>query len=237
MVSFLKRQIIFNLRGDCVRKLEAVIFDMDGVIFDSERLYLESCIQAGKKYHLKDIESVCKDVIGLTFQKTKESFFQAYGEDFPCEEFWKSAQEIARDKINHGEMIMKSGVKELLIYLSENRIPTALASSTVTSKVRQHLEQAGIIQYFDEIVCGDTVSQGKPSPEIYLKTAELLGKSPEKCFALEDSFNGIRSAYNAGMAVIMIPDILQPTEEIKSVVNAVLPSLVEVKEYLQTYYL
>ena len=124
------------------------------------------------------------------------------------------------------------GVHEILEYLKENRIPTALASSTRRTAVMEHLDRAGITSYFQRIICGDMVEHGKPAPDIYLKACEELGVAPGQALAVEDSFNGIRSAYAAGLYTVMVPDQLPPTEEILALVDKKCDSLTELQAQL-----
>ena len=119
-----------------------------------------------------------------------------------------------------------------LEYLKENRIPTALASSTRRTAVMEHLDRAGITSYFQKIICGDMVEHGKPAPDIYLKACEELGVAPGQALAVEDSFNGIRSAYAAGLYTVMVPDQLPPTEEILALVDKKCDSLTELQAQL-----
>ena len=126
----------------------------------------------------------------------------------------------------------KPGVHEILEYLKENRIPTALASSTRRTAVMEHLDRAGITSYFQKIICGDMVEHGKPAPDIYLKACEELGAAPGQALAVEDSFNGIRSAYAAGLYTVMVPDQLPPTEEILALVDKKCDSLTELQAQL-----
>ena len=123
-------------------------------------------------------------------------------------------------------------LKEILEYLKENRIPTALASSTRRTAVMEHLDRAGITSYFQKIICGDMVEHGKPAPDIYLKACEELGVAPGQALAVEDSFNGIRSAYAAGLYTVMVPDQLPPTEEILALVDKKCDSLTELQAQL-----
>ena len=131
----------------------------------------------------------------------------------------------------------KPRVHEILEYLHEKKIPVALASSSKKATVLSHLEKSGITGYFQKIVTGDMVTHGKPSPDIYLKACEELGAAPEEVIAIEDSFNGIRSASAAGLHPIMVPDQLQPTEEILLLAEAKCDSLLDVKQLLEDKYL
>lgn len=208
-----------------------VIFDMDGVIFDSERAYIAAYKKLAPKYGLNDFEVIhkaCMDSIGANRQKTKEIFFSYVGHEFD----YLAYREDVQVELNKNDYIIKPGVFEIFDWLKEIGAKIALASSTREVSVRKSLGKADLVKYFDQIVCGDMVSHSKPHPEIFLKAAEKLGVEPENCYVIEDSFNGIRAAHAAGMHPIMVPDILQPDEEIRGLAEVVLPSLFEVKEYL-----
>ena len=209
-----------------------VIFDMDGVIFDSERAYIAAYKKLAPKYGLNDFEVIhraCMDSIGANRQKTKEIFFAYVGHEFD----YLAYREDVQVELNKNDYVIKPGVFEIFDWLRETGAKIALASSTREVSVRKSLGKADLVKYFDQIVCGDMVSHSKPHPEIFLKAAETLQVAPETCYVIEDSFNGIRAAHAAGMHPIMVPDILQPDEEIRGLAEVVLPSLFEVKEYLE----
>ncbi len=209
-----------------------VIFDMDGVIFDSERVYINAYKKLAPKYGIDDFEVVhraCMDSIGVTRQKTKEIFFSYVGHEFD----YDSYREDVQQELNMTEYEIKPGVFELFDWLKETGARVALASSTREVSVRKSLGHAGLTEYFDQIVCGDMVSHSKPHPEIFLTAAERLGAEPSTCYIIEDSYNGIRAARAAGAHPIMVPDILQPDDEIRGLAEAVLPSLIDVKAYLE----
>lgn len=211
---------------------EAVIFDMDGVIFDSERLYVSCCRQAGEEFGMPDAEELSIKCIGLTAEKTKKMFDDRYGRTAPTDLFWKRVSELFHEFSDSGRLPVKTGVYSIMEFLSEHSIPTALASSTASGKVKSELEQAGLLKYFDFIIGGDMVKNGKPDPEIFLKAVCALSADKQKCIIIEDSFNGVNAAYNAGIPVIMVPDMIPPDEEMISKALCVLPSLTEVREYL-----
>ena len=205
---------------------------MDGVIFDSERAYIAAYKKLAPKYGLNDFEVIhraCMDSIGANRQKTKEIFFAYVGHEFD----YLAYREDVQAELNKNDYVIKPGVYEIFDWLREIGAKIALASSTREVSVRKSLGKADLVKYFDQIVCGDMVSHSKPHPEIFLKAAEKLQVAPETCYVIEDSFNGIRAAHAAGMHPIMVPDILQPDEEIRGLAEVILPSLFEVKEYLE----
>ncbi len=203
---------------------------MDGVIFDSEKMYMECCIQAAKIFGAENIEKVVLSCIGVNTENTFRIYREAYGDDFPLEEFWKEATGRFAEMAQDGLLPVKEGAQALLSFLREKNIPLALASSTRTEMVLRELKAAGLDGYFDVITGGDMTSKSKPEPDIFLLAAEKLGVSAADCIIIEDSFNGVRAARAAGAFVIMVPDIAQPDDEMKMAADLILPSLVEVRE-------
>lgn len=214
-----------------------IIFDMDGVIFDTERLYIECCRPAAEKFGLDGIEEVAHECIGLTEEETKRKMREHYGEDAPLEAFGEEAYRIFLKRYDEDGLAVKKGARELLSFLKEHGARIAIGSSTEHDIVEMELRDAGLLEYFDVLACGDMVEHSKPEPDVFLLAAEmLLGAEnlPETiadCIIIEDSFNGVIAARRAGATVFMVPDLLEPTEEIKAMADKVFKSLVEVKEY------
>lgn len=212
---------------------EAVVFDMDGVIFDSERLVIECWKVIAGKYNIENIEEACRECTGLNAAATVEKMLQRYGADFPYTEYKKESSALFHSLYSDGRLPMKPGVHELLEFLKENKIPIALASSTRREVVEQELRDAGILPFFQKVICGDMVSKSKPDPEIFLTACRELGVNPDKTMAIEDSHNGIRAAAAAKMRTIMVPDLMPVTEEMEALTEIILPSLLEVKTYIE----
>ena len=213
-------------------KYKAVIFDMDGVIFDSERLVLEGWQEIAAKYGIKGIEEVLPRCLGVNAQATREIFREYYGQDFPYDEYKKEASALFHSRYGNGKLPLKPGVKELLSYLKENGYLVGLASSTRQAIVEQEIRDAGLMPYFDNLVCGDMLKRSKPEPDIYLKACENLDVEPRMAIAVEDSYNGIRSAKRAGMVPVMVPDMVQPDEEMRSLAHKICKDLFEVKNWI-----
>ena len=212
---------------------KTVIFDMDGVIFDTERLYMDCGKRVGDKYGLAGIEEVIRQCIGVTARQTKQIVCRALGEDVDCERFLSEISVLFHKRTQEQGIPVKPGAKELLCYLKENGYAVGLASSTRKARVEEELGQAGLLPFFQTVIGGDMVKRGKPDPEIYLRACEEMGVVPERTYAIEDSFNGVRSAWSAGMYVIMVPDLLAPDGEMQRLASAIYPSLSEVLEYFQ----
>lgn len=208
--------------------IKAVIFDMDGLMFDSERLVCENWTELLKERNMEFSLDFFKSLLGLRIEDSEKKFKEKYGEDFDYQGFRVIARKRYFEKVSAEGVPIKKGLFELLDFLKANGIKAAVATSTSEASASRSLEIAGVSKYFDAFIFGDNVKNGKPHPEIYLTAAEKLVVNPQECIALEDSFNGIRSAYNAGMTAIMIPDMLLPDDEIRQKSSYVLSDLSEV---------
>ena len=211
----------------------AVIFDMDGVIFDSERMVLACWEQLAEKYQLSRMREAYIPCIGVNDARMKEIMEAFYGEDFPYAAFRKETTALFREMTAREGLPVKKGVRELLEYLKKEKVPVGLASSTRVAVVTEELEAAGLYDYFQAVTGGDQLKRSNPEPDIYLMACRKLGVRPEETYAVEDSYNGIRSAYSAGMLPLMVPDLLPPTEEMCEKSVAVLEDLVLVREWLE----
>ena len=212
---------------------KAVIFDMDGVIFDSERMVLDCWEKVGEKYHLSDIREVLTECIGTNKERTKEIIYEHYGESFAYDKLAKEASLLYHDAVKADGLPVKKGVRELLEYLKQNEISVGLASSTRLAVVEEELKQAGLYDYFLVVVGGDQLKRSKPNPDIYLMTCEKMKVLPKDAYAIEDSYNGIRAAHSAGMMPVMVPDILPATVEMQKMSVIVLENLLQVEDYFR----
>lgn len=214
-------------------KLKAVVFDMDGVIFDSEKMVLSNWKKVAEKYNINNVEIPYRKCLGVNATETEKIFKQHYGEDFPYKEYKAEASAMYKADVENGKLEFKPGVMDLLEYLKQEGYLVGLASSTRLEVVDYQLKKMKIDKYFDAVVGGDCVENSKPHPQIYLAACERLGVRPADAWAVEDSFNGVRSAYNAGMQVIMVPDMMEPDEEMHSKAAMVKRSLNDVKKALR----
>ncbi len=209
-----------------------IVFDMDGVLIDSEAMLLAAWKKVAAKDGIADIEHTLLQCIGITAPETEALFLKVYGKDFPYQEYKETVSSIFHEEVSKNGLPVKAGVYELFDLLKNNGWHIALASSTRESVVRQEMEDIGLLDFFQVIVCGDMVSHSKPHPEIYLKSCEHLGVSPSACYAVEDSPNGIRSAYYAGMRPIMVPDLIVPDDGLKKMLFREFKNLLEVRDFL-----
>ena len=221
--------------------MKAVIFDMDGVIFDSERVICDLWIEYAKEVGLEGVDTLIYKCIGITDVATMGLFKEQFGEDFDYRSHKQVISKRFHEKYDGGKLPTKPGIRELLEYLKKNGVVTALASSTRKPVVEMELGDAGLLKYFDLVIGGDMISKSKPDPEIFLLTAGALegmqlvpaGTKDEEFVVIEDSFNGIRAAHAAGMTPIMVPDLLKPDEEIKGLCYKLFDSLFDVKEFFE----
>jgi HAD superfamily hydrolase (TIGR01509 family) len=216
-----------------VRSWRGVIFDMDGLLLDSERLERDACRLVAAERGLKAIDDTFYlKVVGRNGADTQRIFLQEYGADFPYESFrtaWKEQRDelIARDGLP-----IKLGAVELIDDLRFRGVRLGVATSTGRCRAAQMLIQAGLHDRFDAFAFGDEVMQGKPHPEIFLKVSDALGVAPQHCLVLEDSEAGIEGARAAGMTVIAVPDLKPPSQRTESLTMAICASLVEVRDLL-----
>jgi HAD superfamily hydrolase (TIGR01509 family) len=213
--------------------IKAVIFDMDGLMFDTERLAVEGWVYAGKQMGYNITKELVTKTCGSRIEDTKRIFLEHLGNDIDFYGCRKVRVDYAEKYIADNGLPLKPGLIELLDFLSSNNYKIALASSTEKQKVEHYLKSVGILKYFNSLICGDMVEKGKPQPDIYLKAAEALGVLPTECIALEDSLMGILSAYRAGLKPVMIPDLTEPDEETSKMLYAKLPTLLEVIDLLK----
>lgn len=212
---------------------DAVVFDMDGVIFDSERATIDCWLELAEKYNIENMEEALLMCTGTTKVRTKEIMQETYGEEFPYDTYAKEASAMYHEKYDGGRLPMKPGVVELLTYLKDKGKKIALASSTRKETVMSQLRDAKILPFFNVVICGDMVERSKPAPDIFLKACEELGVKPERAFGIEDSYNGIRASQSGGLRTIMIPDLLPANEEMRERSEVVLATLLDVINYLE----
>lgn len=212
--------------------MKAVVFDMDGVLFDTERLCMDSWNYVMKKRGVEIREGVFEQCIGLNDTDTRALVLGQYGQDFPYEEFRAQTSEWFWDYIRKRGLPLKAGVKRILPYLEQEGYGIGLASSSKYESVINHLKRAEIIDYFSVIVTGDMIEHSKPKPDIYLLACKKLVVKPEEAYAIEDSPNGIRAARAAGMKPIMVPDMIKPDAEMEALSFLICNNLTEVMKYL-----
>jgi len=213
---------------------KAIIFDMDGLMFDTERLGLDAWEYVGKAIGLNITREIALKAVGVSWESSREIFFHELGEFDFCYGHTLFQQYINSYIEEHG-MPVKAGLMELLAFLDELKMKKAIATGSQYNGAVYYLEKAGISGSFGEIVTAEMVAEGKPAPDIFLHTAKLLGVVPQDCWVLEDSIKGIKAAVAANMKPIMIPDLVLPNNEIASFLFARLASLTDVIELLKKW--
>jgi HAD superfamily hydrolase (TIGR01509 family) len=215
------------------REVRGVVFDMDGLLFDTERLYQKALGTATAEVGCEMHDDVFHSLIGTPWALSRQLLFTRYGDAYPVDvlaDVWIRHFRVLADT----ELPLKAGALELLALLDELGLPRAIATSSSHKTVDHHLGAHGLAPRFHHVVASGDYANGKPAPDPYLLAAERLNVAPRDCLALEDSMNGIRSASAAGMMAIMVPDILQPTDEIRGLCTRVVPSLHEVRELISS---
>ncbi|HTV40703.1 MAG TPA: HAD family phosphatase [Candidatus Sulfotelmatobacter sp.] len=203
----------------------AVIFDMDGLLLDSERPYRDAWLAVSKRKGYSLSESIYLQAVGRDDRDTREIFRMHFGNDFPYDEICCDVRVIMDRGTAEAGHALKEGVLDLLEYLAQRSIPCAVATSTTRQKALARLGQANILRYMREVSGGDEVTRGKPEPDLYLLAAKKLGVAPGQCLAFEDSAPGARAAHKAGMRIIVIPDLMEPPEDVRRFSLDILSSL------------
>lgn len=209
-------------------EVKGVIFDMDGLMFDTERIYYKAWQEAAQALGYAITWEIYTQIVARNSRYIEKVLKQILGEDLPYTALALKKKEICEQIIEEEGISTKPGLLALLDTLEKQGIKKAVATSSGREKALGYLKLAGIEQRFDAIICGNEVEESKPNPEIFLKAAQLIGKKPEECLVLEDSRLGIQAAYRAGMRGIFIPDLVECDEEIKGYAHKVLNSLEEV---------
>jgi HAD superfamily hydrolase (TIGR01509 family) len=218
--------------GGRAAMIEAVIFDMDGLMVDTERLARRFWYLAFEEFGAAPTDEQYLSIIGRNAVDSTAVLQEALGSDFPVEECRARMRELYYAEIAENGIPVMPGLRELVDFLKAESIRYAVATSTSRDITLKKLEMTNLISDFETIVAGDEITNGKPDPEIFLKAAGLIDAAPEKTVVLEDSFNGVRAAHAAGMIPIMVPDLAQPTDEIRALAHAVVPSLREAQEII-----
>ncbi|MBV9511098.1 MAG: HAD family phosphatase [Caulobacteraceae bacterium] len=194
------------------RPIAAVVFDMDGLLIDTETLWRDGMIAEAEAMGLVLPLETFKRLVGSPAAHTREVLLEHFGADFAVETYLDGAGRRFHEALDF-ETLLKDGVVELLDRLDVLGLPKAIATSSPHEAVRRHLGPMGVLPRFQAIIARGDYARGKPAPDPFLAAAAALGVEPEACLALEDSHVGVRAAHAAGMMTVMVPDVLEPTEE------------------------
>ena len=214
-----------------MKRFEAIVFDMDGLLLDSERIVLDAFLLVCEHFELGDRTELLKQCIGTNRDYTRARMTEAFGSGVDFNEFqnmWKLKHE---EIVGDDAMPLMDGARELLDLIQQLDIPRAVATSTRSAQALDRLEKADLLHYFEFVVGGDQVTNSKPDPEIYLAATQKLGCNPTSCLAFEDSENGVRAALGAGLRVIQVPDLVAPSANVRALGHTILASLLDVPGY------
>ena len=222
-----------------MNNFKAAIFDMDGLLLDSEQLALQAFEAGCAQFGIGDQTELFMRFVGTNADKGNAEMKQALDGIIDVDKFIQTWRGIYADWIAKKPVPLKAGVTDVLTHLKSLNIPMAVATSTKTAAAKKKLKMAGIFDYFDIVIGGEQVSNSKPDPDIYLKAASIFPFEPSHCIAFEDSPNGVKSAVAAGMTVVQIPDMIEPDEALLEIGHTVLDKISDVltfdfrnKEYL-----
>lgn len=211
-----------------IEDIKAVIFDMDGLLLDTEKLLVKFWVQAANEMGFPMTREQALALRSLHRSFAIPYLKEHFGEDFDYLKVRNRRMELMSDWLLHNPLEIKKGAAELLDYLNKNKIKAAVCTATDMERAKSYLSQVGLFEKFDAIISATMVEKGKPSPGIYLYAVERLGLEPYECMALEDSPNGVKSAAGAGCVTVMIPDLTEPCEELSRIIYAKAESLNDV---------
>ena len=212
--------------------LDGVVFDVDGVLFDTERLTQKSWLSVSREMGRPQVGARYLEFVGQNRADILAKMLEFFGPEFDREQFLLTCSQRSQNRMEWEGVPLKPGVREILDFLREKNIPTALATSTNRDRTLRRMEMTGLTPYFSAMITGDQVEHSKPDPEIYLLACKALGAAPARTLAVEDSRNGILSASAAGMPTVMIPDMIAPTPELEKLLFQRFDSLLELRDFL-----
>ena len=216
-----------------MKRAKAVIFDMDGLMLDTQRMATLAWKQAVSTFGFQLTDEIILKLLGRNQKDSNEILRNEFGPEFPFDDCRNLARKTYSNEMTKNGIPVKEGLFPLLEYLENKPMKIAVATSTAREFTVQRLERTNLISHFPVIVTGDEVTRGKPFPDIFLNASKLLKIPPKHCVVLEDSFSGIQAAFSAKMIPIMVPDLFEPTDEIRSLAYAVVPSLNEAKKEIE----
>ena len=206
------------------KPVEAVLFDMDGLLLDTEAVYIDAYGAAAQAMGVEMSLAFCHSMIGVPSRECEAMIQDHFGPDFRVDRFHGHFNEHA-GRLLDGHVPVKPGAAEILDYLAGRGLPLAIATSSSVRTVQRHLGSAGLLGHFKAIATRYDVERGKPHPDVYLEAARRLGVAPERCIAFEDSNVGLTAAHAAGTMTIMVPDIVPPSPEVRAKCLTVVPAL------------
>lgn len=212
--------------------IKAVIFDMDGVLIDTEKHYYAAWCQAAREAGFDFKAEHALMLRSCDAKLASELMKNIFGDSFDYYKIRERRRFLVKERLHKHGLELKPGVNEIMSFLHEREIKTAVATATPIELTKQHLQQLGIYDLFDCVVSAKEVENGKPAPDVYLYACSRIGEKPSECIAVEDSPNGILSAYKAGCKPVMVPDLTQPDKELKEYLYALANNLSELKSVI-----
>jgi beta-phosphoglucomutase len=216
-----------------MKKVEAVLFDMDGVIFDTERVYLDIWTRIFKRHGYKMSKDVYVSVMGRGRKNVIKTFLEVYGENLPIMQMYDEKDKELEQAIKEGQISVKIGAREILRFFKESGYKIGLATSAKRDRAMMQFKNTNIEGEFDIMVYGDDITKAKPNPEIFLKAAQKLYIKPENCIVIEDSPAGIEGAHKAKMIGIHVEDLKKADKEILRYCYKSFKNLLDIREYLR----
>ena len=214
------------MKNKALDTIDLFIFDMDGILFDTETVYLEYGKKLLKELGYEVTDELVEKTTGLTNEEAKEIYLEEFGKDFPYDEITEAKK---------GDIPLMTGAKEMLDFLASKGKKMVLGTSADSFMANTLLESKDIKNYFSHIITANDVERGKPDPEVFLRGAGKLNINPSKTVVFEDSVNGVKAAYGAGMMPVMIPDKLTPAEDIEDMLYKKFDNFHEAVEYFKTH--
>ena len=219
-----------------VEMFSAAVFDMDGLLIDSERGIMNAWIAAASEQGIALLPTDYVRIIGRSLRECHAMLAEMLGGDAAFHEIHPLVKARLTEPRAEALFPLKSGARELLGSLAQAGIPCAVASSSARQEIESRLDRVGVLPFFQAVAGGDEVARGKPDPAVYRLAAERLGASSERCLAFEDSENGIRAAVAANMAVIAVPDLKMPTDEVAALSLKVLGRLDDALAHVPVWF-
>ena len=212
---------------------KAIIFDMDGLMIDSERVTRDSYRKALQELGLEMSDAFYASLLGKNQRQIYARINEEYGSDFDADALYKRVHQLNNELYDSQGVPVKKGLRELLAYLQEQDIPRVIATSSERRRVEDILKRTGLTDLFNDMICGDEIVKGKPNPEIFLKAAAKAGVSPQDGLVLEDSYSGMEAGAAAGIPVICVVDLVEPDEAHLGLVEKRVDSLLDVLDEIR----
>lgn len=212
--------------------ISTMIFDLDGTLIDTEKYYHKCWMEAVEHFGYSITHEQAYGLRSLGMPYLREYFRELYGPEFDVDTVKAYCRQLTDKAFSENPIELKPGAEELLRYLQEKKIRAAVATATAYERAAGLLKRLNIFDYFDRVVSAGMVERGKPAPDVYLHACRELEVEPKDCIAVEDSPNGVMSAYRAGCQVVMVPDQTEPDEKLRELLYQKVDSLVELKEYI-----